>query len=193
MNEQPWLSSVEKIGQTPQRMVGLILVKSERAEDATLDDFHAVGTVVRMHHPMRSDGKIQFIAEGVTRFRIVDWISTQAPYLAKVEYPVDGGNQATTEIKAYAMAIINIIKELIPLNPLYSEELKVFLTRFSPNEPSLLADFAASLTTASKTELQQVLEAFNLRRRMEKVLVLIKKSLTLLSCSHKFVDKLARR
>ena len=47
----------------------------------------------------------------------------------------------------------------------------------NPNEPSLLADFAASLTTASKEELQSVMDAFNLRRRMEKVLVLIKKEL----------------
>ena len=56
-----WLGSVEKIGQAPQRMVGLVLVKTERAEDAKVDDFRQVGTVVRMHNPMRADGKIQFI------------------------------------------------------------------------------------------------------------------------------------
>ncbi len=30
------------------------------------------------------------------------------------------------------MALINAIKELLPLNPLYSEELKNYLNRFSP-------------------------------------------------------------
>ena len=96
--------------------------------------------------------------------------------MVQVEYPHEIARNED-ELKAYAMAIINTIKELMPLNPLYSEELKFFLNRFSPNEPSLLADFAACLTTASKEELQEVLEAFNLRRRMEKVLVLIKKEL----------------
>lgn len=177
MNEEPWLSTVRRVGETAQKMVGLILVKPNQPEDAKPEDFYSVGTAVRMRHPMRADDKLQFIAEGVSRFRILDWLSEKPPYLARVEYPADGRRDSGEELKAYAMAIINTIKELIPLNPLYSEELKFFLSRFNPNEPWLLADFAASLTTASKEELQRVLEAFNLRRRVEKVLVLIKKEL----------------
>ena len=177
MNEDPWLSTIQQAGDSPQKMVGLILVKPSQPEDAKREDFYVVGTAVRMRHPMRADGKLQFIAEGVSRFRILDWLSDKPPYLVRVEYPADGRRDSGEELKAYAMAIINTIKELIPLNPLYSEELKFFLGRFNPNEPWLLADFAASLTTASKEELQQVLEAFNLRRRVEKVLVLIRKEL----------------
>ncbi|MHB9119436.1 MAG: endopeptidase La [Burkholderiales bacterium] len=177
MNEGPWVETVKRIGDLPHRMVGLVLVKPSTAEDAQPDDFYEFGTVVRMHHPMFSDGKIQFISEGVSRFRIVKWLSTEAPYLVQVEYPSEGVSPREDEMKAYAMAIINTIKELVPLNPLYSEELKYFLNRFSPNEPSSLADFAASLTTSTKEELQSVLEALNLGRRMRKVLVLIKKEL----------------
>jgi len=176
MNEGPWMESVKKIGDTPHKMVGLALVKQATTEDAKPEDFYEIGTVARMHHPMRSDGKIQFIAEGVTRFRIVHWISDKPPYVAQVEYPSEGVAK-DDEVRAYAMAIINSIKELIPLNPLYSEEFKYFLTRFNPNEPSFLADFAASLTTSTKEELQEVMDAINLRRRMQKVLVLIKKEL----------------
>ncbi len=44
------------------------------------------------------------------------------------------------------MAVINTIKELVPLNPLYGEELRIFLDRLGPDDPSHLADFAASLT-----------------------------------------------
>src|SRR5690606_33727499 len=115
--------------------------------------FYQMGSVVRMHQPMRANGKIQFIAEGLQRFRIVRWISRQPPYLVQVDYP-EIPHESTDELRAYAMAIINTIKELIPLNPLYSEELKYFLARFNPNEPSPLTDFAASLTTAPKEDLQ---------------------------------------
>ena len=177
MNMGPWLETVEKIGDTDHKMVGLVLVRPNSADDVTPQDFYATGTAVHMHHPVRTEGKIQFIAEGQRRFRIVKWLSRKAPYLAQVEYISDSRGANNDEVKAYAMAIINSIKELLPLNPLYSEELKFFLNRFSPNEPSLLTDFAASLTTASKEKLQDVLEALNLRRRMEKVLVLIKKEL----------------
>ena len=36
-------------------------------------------------------------------------------------------SRSETEIKAYAMALISAIKELLPINPLYSEELKHYL------------------------------------------------------------------
>ncbi len=177
MKEAAWLETVEAIGETPHHMVGLVLVKPDDSDNVTREDFHAIGTMVRMHHPARSEDRIQFIAEGVRRFRIVKWISDKPPYRVQVEYPNEPGRPESEEIKAYAIAIINTIKDLVPLNPLYSEELKFFLNRFSPNEPSHLADFAASLTTASKQELQDVLESLGLKRRMEKVLVLLKKEL----------------
>src|SRR5690606_3791005 len=58
-----------------------------------------------------------------------------------------------------------------------NEGLKLYLQNFSPREPSPLTDFAAALTTASGAELQGVLETVPLLRRMEKVLVLLKKEL----------------
>jgi len=177
MNESPWLSTVEAIGETPHHMVGLVVVKPDNTDDVNRGDFRAVGTAVRIHHPVRADGKMQFIAEGVKRFRIVEWLSDVPPYKVRVDYPGEPGKPESEEIRAYSMAIINTIKELLPLNPLYSEELKFFLNRFGPNEPSQLTDFAASLTTASKQELQDVLESFTLKKRMEKVLVLLKKEL----------------
>jgi ATP-dependent Lon protease len=96
-------------------------VHGDISDDARPEDFYRIGTLVRMHHPMRSDGKIQFIAEGITRFKVAEWISGTAPYYVRVEYPAET-RQATTgeEIKAYALAIINAIKDLLPLNPLYS-------------------------------------------------------------------------
>ena len=63
----------------------------------------------------------------------------------------------------------------MPLNPLYSEELKQYLANFSPNQPSLLADFSAALTTAKGEQLQEILDTLPLRSRMEKVITLLRK------------------
>ncbi len=177
MNEGPWMETVKQIGDSGHHLVGLVLVQGDQSDDAKPEDYYEIGTLVRMHHPMRADGKIQFIAEGITRFRVVEWISGKPPFFARVEYPAAPRQPQNEEVKAYALAIINAIKDLLPLNPLYSEELKFFLNRFSPNEPAQLTDFAASLTTAPKEKLQEVLESLNLRKRMQKVLILIKKEL----------------
>jgi ATP-dependent Lon protease len=72
--------------------------------------------------------------------------------------------------------VLATLKELIHINPLNSEEIKLFLNRSSPDNPGV-ADFAASLTSANGQKLQQVLESFVVRRRIDLVLVLLKKKL----------------
>ena len=192
MNDSPWIETVEAIGQTPHHLVGLVLVDAGDADRATPIDFHGVGTVVRMHHPVRNSGKIQFIAEGLKRFRILEWLSDKPPFVARVEYLEDIlGNE--DELKAYAIAIINTLKELVPMNPLYSEELKFFLNRFNPNEPSALTDFAASLTTAARDELQEILETVPVLDRMKKVLVLIKKEVEVAKLQAKIREQVEER
>ncbi len=177
MNQEDWQQTIEFINDEHKNVTGLVLVKNTKPEDSKPEEFYKVGTLVKIHHPVLTSGKVQFIAEGVQRFRIKKWLSKEAPYLVEVEYPTEPKYKESDEIKAYAMAIINTLKELMPLNPLYSEELKFFLNRFNPNEPSQLADFAASVTTAPRHDLQDVLETVHLKKRMERVLVLIKKEL----------------
>jgi ATP-dependent Lon protease len=177
LNEDPWLPTVEAAANTDQQIVGLILVRPDTPENVTTDDFFQVGTVIRMHQLTRSDGRIQFIAQGLKRFRIVRWISTTAPYQAQVKYLDDTDFVNTEELRAYSMAVVNTLKELVPLNPLYSEQLKFFLSRFNTNDPSPLADFAANITTASKEELQEILSTALVLERMKKVVVMIKKEL----------------
>ncbi|NVJ50786.1 MAG: endopeptidase La [Gammaproteobacteria bacterium] len=177
MNEEVWRETIEYIADTDSKIAGLVLVKNPHPEESSPEEFNAIGTLVRIHHPVLSSGKIQFIAEGIQRFRIKKWLTDEPPFIVEVEYPNEPEYRDIDELKAYAVAIINTLKELVPLNPLYSEELKFFLNRFNPNEPSPLTDFAASLTTATREKLQEVLEQVHLRKRMENVLVMIKKEL----------------
>jgi ATP-dependent Lon protease len=177
MNEEVWRETIEYIADTETKIAGLVLVKNPHPEESSPEEFYGIGTLVRIHHPVLSAGKIQFIAEGIQRFRIRKWKTNEPPFIVEVEYPEEPEYHNIDELKAYAVAIINTLKELVPLNPLYSEELKFFLNRFNPNEPSPLTDFAASLTTATREDLQEVLEQVHLRKRMERVLVMIKKEL----------------
>ena len=63
------------------------------------------------------------------------------------------------------------------MNPLYSEELKQYLNRFSPDQPSPLTDFAAGITTASGDDLQDILETESILDRMKKVMMLLQKEI----------------
>ena len=175
INPQEWGSTLEALGKAGQGVLGLSYV--ERSGPAAVEprQFPDIGCVVRLHRPPVADQRGHFLAQGIRRFRIVRWLNDKPPYLVQVEYPRSQGDRDADEVKAYAMALIKEIRELLPLNPLYSEELKQYLANFSPNQPSLLADFSAALTTASGDDLQEILDTLPLVSRMEKVLGLLRK------------------
>lgn len=177
IDEDPWEETFSRLAKMDHHLLGLCYAgEQDEQAKASPADFADTGCAVRLHNVVRGNGKIQFIAQGMQRFRIDDWISKKAPFAAQVSYPEEKVRN-TPEIKAYAMALIQAIKELIPLNPLYNEELKNFLNHFNLNDPSPLADFAAAITTAPGPDLQLILDTIPLQKRMERVLVLLHKEL----------------
>jgi ATP-dependent Lon protease len=176
INPQEWGATLKEVGKAGHGLIGLSWVEQVNPQGMEPRQFPEIGCVVRLHRsPIASEQTGQFLAQGVKRFRIVRWLNDKPPYLVQVEYPRSQGDTESDEIKAYAMALIKEIKELLPLNPLYSEELKQYLANFSPSQPSLLADFSAALTTASGEQLQEILDTLPLQSRMEKVLRLLRK------------------
>ncbi|MET0118591.1 MAG: endopeptidase La [Sedimenticola sp.] len=184
MDADHWSESIARAEDEGHGTLGIILVDSETSEEATPGDFKQIGTACRIHRVQKVDGRLQVLVECLQRFRIEHFIDERAPFTAQVHYFQDPPEAAVGEVKAYAIAIINIIKELVPLNPLYGEELRIFLDRMGPDDPSHLADFAASLTTADRDQLQEILEAIELLPRMERVIELLNTELELAKAQH---------
>lgn len=175
LDREPWQKTIELAVESPHKLLGLVLIHKDQATDVSAEDFYTMGTACRIHKVVQNEDKLQVFVEGIQRFRLDQWLTKTRPFAVRARYFPEAEYHETQESKAYSLAIINTIKELLPLNPLYGEELKFFLTRFGPDEPSRLADFAASLTSASKDELQTVLEMTQLDLRLERVLLLLKK------------------
>ncbi|TGG91488.1 endopeptidase La [Natronospirillum operosum] len=173
-----WGETLERVMNTPHRMLALFFVEDFEAAGNTLspEDVPATGTLVRVHQLKREKNTLQFVAEGLTRVQISQWLSRKAPYLIEARYPSEAEGPED-EVKAYAMAVISAIKELVPTNPLYGEELKHYLQRFSPNDPGPLADIAAAITTGKGGDLQGVLDEADLLPRLQQVLPLLKREI----------------
>lgn len=181
LNAKLWLPTLKAVRDRGDAVIGVVATRDRLQAEPRAADLFEVGTVCRIHRVHQQEEQIQILLEGVQRFRIRGWIRDHLPLLAQVRYYPEQQRSDSDEIKAYAVAIINTIKELIPLNPLYGEELKVFLGRSNPNEPSVLADFAASLTSATREQLQDVLETLPLLPRLEKVLALLNREVQIAS------------
>ncbi len=169
LNKEIWIETFKNIERGKQWLVGLVYTP-DGGEHAKPEEFSDIGTLVRIHHPRVTDDRIQFIAEGVKRFKIEHWLSESTPFRAHISYPEDEvADDQEVENKAYAMAILAILREMVPLNPLFGEEIKLFLNRFSFNDSATLADFAAGMTTTDGQSLQDILSTFDLSNRLNKV------------------------
>ena len=179
LNKETWIETFKNIERSKQWLVGLVYTP-DASDQAKPEEFSDIGTLIRIHNPRVHDDRIQFIAEGVKRFKIEHWLSEAAPYRAHVSYPEDVVNdEQESENKAYAMAILSVLREMVPLNPLFGEEIKLFLNRFSFNDSATLADFAAGLTTADGQALQAILATFDLAERLDQVHNLFRQELEL--------------
>ncbi len=163
--------------ETTAKAIGFVLVRDPEEEDspANLHDIGVVGKIIKVLHT--DENSIHLLVNCLERFSIDEILITDTGLFARVTYHYAAELSVNPELKAYSMAIISTLKELVQINPLYSEEIKLFLNRQSMDDPGRLADFAANLTSSDGQELQKILETFDVRKRIDKVLVLLKKEL----------------
>lgn len=175
----PYYDILKLIAKSENKSLALVLTKNEEADiyQIGLNDLYKVGVLARVLRiiPMEQGGA-QVILNMERRLVLEAPVRQSKVLMAKVSYP-ESRAHVTKELKAYAISIISTIKELLKLNPLFKEELQIFLSHSDYTEPGKLADFAVALTTASREELQDVLETVSVESRIDKALILLKKEL----------------
>jgi len=180
-----YYDALKIIAKTDHKCMGIFLTKKENINiyKINISDLYKVGVIARILRiiPIETGGA-QVVLSMERRISIKEDTSTKKlKYLsAKINYNNDPPNESLSkQLKAYSISIISTIKELLKLNPLFKEELQMFLGHSDFTEPGKLADFAVALTTATRTELQDVLACFSLSKRLDKALLLLRKELNL--------------
>ncbi|MEI7881339.1 MAG: endopeptidase La [bacterium] len=173
-----------KTAESSSKFIGLVLAKdAEEVEERRIPRHAAalyeVGVIAEIlqTNQSSSDGPLQLMVGVLDRFRIKDVISEDPCIVVRPDYVIETEMADNDELRVYSLSIITAIKELLQLNPLFKEELNLFLNRSNIKEPGRLADFSAAMTTANGKDLQEVLEAFGIRARIEKSLLLLKKEI----------------
>ncbi len=177
LGERNQVLALQQALETPPQAIGLVLARDPEAADGPAN-LHRVGVVGKVLKVIHADEEhAHFLVNALERFTIEELAETPRGMFARVRYHLGAELSVNPELKAYSMAIIATLKELVQINPLYSEEIKLFLGRSSMDDPGRLADFAANMTSTDGQELQEILATFDVRKRIDKVLVLLKKEL----------------
>ena len=167
--------------------IGIVMLKNE-ADTPSVNNLYRVGTAARIIKKVNlPDCGINIFISTVKRFRIRKTLHLNAPMAAAVEY-LDDEESDTFEVKALTRALISEMKEVSENNPLFSEEMRMNMVNI--DNPGKIADFIASILNVEKEEQQTILETINVRQRMEKVLVFIKKEQELLKVQKKIQSEI---
>lgn len=128
-------------------------------------DPHELGTTARIDSALPLRGDRMFVkTTGERRFRVVS-VHHDRPYLrAEVEYPVDENTEPSEHlVRSVTDAYRNLVQLRLAAQGGYERTPPV------PESPGALADLAAAATAASvpADRLQAVLEALDVRHRLE--------------------------
>ncbi len=136
-------------------------------------DIHWVGTLARVLKVFTlADGTRNVLVQGIRRVQIISVLQTE-PFIHAVARDMDEESVSGIEVDAMATNLKTQFRKAVELSPNLSEEqLSIVL---SLEEPEAMTDMIASMIPVGVAEKQEILEARQIRARMEKLTLVLAK------------------
>lgn len=176
--------------------IGLLLVKGKEenlTKEIAPSDFYLVGTVAKIVKRINlPDGNINLLVNCLSRFKVSQYVTEQAPIKAVVQYIEEKNLESDLEIRVLVKTITQQLEYLGKNNPLFTEQVKVTID--NAENSARIADFVASiLGDVEKEKQQEILEAFEIRERLEKVAILLEERINMMKIQEKILKTLIKK
>jgi ATP-dependent Lon protease len=164
-----------------ERMIGVILQTDPAAEEPTPAQLHRVGTAAQiLRYVTAPDGTHHVIAQGVRRFRVIEFLPRFPFLVARVE-EIGVSEVMTPEIEARLGLVRTRAGEAVEL--LGNAPPEVVATIANLDSASALADFVGGIIDVKPSEKQEILETIDIKERLDKVLALLVQRIEVLKLS----------
>ncbi|MCK5572746.1 MAG: LON peptidase substrate-binding domain-containing protein, partial [Bacteroidetes bacterium] len=153
--------------------VVIVAQKDGSIEKPTANDVFSVGTIGRVLKSFTlADGTRSVLTQGIRRVQLISFLHTE-PALRAVVRDVIEESAEGMEIDAKVTNIKSLFKRASELSPnLGDEQLSVILNMDSP---AAMVDLVAAMSPVGVTEKQHILEAFDFRRRIDQLTLVLTK------------------
>jgi len=173
-----------------ERPIGVLLQSKPEAEEPGPDELHWVGTSAGvLRYVTTPDGTHHVIAKGLRRFRVLQFLEGHAFPAARVQY-IDDPEQLDPEIEGRVRALKQRALETLQLLPQVPAEMVAALQ--GVEEGPQLADFIAGVMDIPLEEKQALLETFDLRARLDRLLQLLAHRIEVLKVSREVDERTSR-
>jgi ATP-dependent Lon protease len=169
---------------TKDRVMGLLLAKTQ-PQETKLDrsHFHDIGTSsVILKMAKIGDNKAQLLVQGISRFRVLEFVEGKPYIQARVETLEDQGGK-DIEVEALMANLVTLFDRIVKLSPFLPQEFGAMAKNIS--EPGILADIIASVINVTMEEKQKILEALEVKERLREVTRLVNHQVEVLELGSK--------
>lgn len=182
-----YIEAIRQAQEKQPAVLGAVLTLEADESNIFNSALYNIGTALRILKVKYIGGDtMQVIVQGINRFSCKRAIIANGDMIRwEVKYHTDPEGKASEELKAYSMAIISSVRDVLALNPIFQEQLKTLLSQMTFEKPGLLMDVVTSMLSANTEKLQEIIEAFDLYERGYKVIMLLKAEKELLQIQQK--------
>ncbi|HYC46505.1 MAG TPA: endopeptidase La [Burkholderiales bacterium] len=170
-----------------QRPVGVLLQVKPEIDDPRPEDMHWVGTTANvLRYVTGPDGSHHLVAQGEERFRVLQFLDGYDFPVARV-IRIPQVETTDQEIEARGLTLKQRAIEILRLLPQVPEEMVTALQNMEG--AAQLADLVSGLMDATPAEKQALLETFDLKTRLDKLLEHLAKRIAVVQLSREIDER----
>jgi ATP-dependent Lon protease len=170
-----------------EKKVGFLLQRNPQTNDVKPEELYWVGTAGQVvRYITGAEGTHHLVVQGQNRFRVLEFLPGWPFLVARVEHILQK-EEMNAELEARFLQLKSQAVEAISLLPSAPEELTVVVQGMT--SAALLADMVANLLDIKNEDKQDLLETFDLKRRLDKVLEHLSERVGVLRISKEIGEK----
>lgn len=172
------------------KTIGLVSQKNQEIETPSASDLYRVGTAATILKMLRfPDGSVRFLVQGLSRIELKSFAKTEPFLVARVDY-IEERVEKSVELEALVRNVLDLLRKMVAIAPYLSDELQV--PALNVEDPSKLADLIAANLNISLQQKQELLETFNVKQRLHKLISHLNKEVEVLELSRKIQSQAAQ-
>ena len=169
----------------------LVAQKSAANDEPTTDDLYRIGSVANILQMLKlPDGTVKVLVEGTQRANVLQVVDQKTHFEAEIQLvPLD--DSFGHEAEAMRRALINQFDQYVKLNKKIPPEILTSLAGI--DDAGRLADTIAAHLPLKLEQKQEVLEIFDVRKRLEHLLSLLEAELDILQVEKRIRGRVKRQ
>lgn len=182
-----------------EEMIFLTSQKDAEVEDPDEDEFYHVGTISKIKQMIKLPGDaVRVLVEGLSRGRIKEVSDDEGYYRAVVEElveiePEEGEEIIETDVEEEALLrnVMNVFEDYINIGNKISPELMISLSE--EEDYGRVVDTIAANIYLKNTQKQEILEEFDVKKRMELIYSILLEEIEIMKIEKKITLRVKRQ